>query len=292
MLRRVKRLVNDPAFREAPVTVTGRAIALAFQLALGRSPIVELSKGGAKLKLPPDLRFTTTSIYLLHDKVEPEVRYLEKFVGKGDVFVDIGANIGLFSLKAATFAGRVVAAEPGADAGRQLADNLALNGFPNVTIVHKAISDHEGKAALFHNPLGADPQAFSLINDGSSTDSEEVEIVTLDRLVSDLGLSRVDCVKIDVEGAEDRVIAGAAETLRKFHPTLIVEMNCPTLLKDGGDPTAVWIALNAHGYRFFQLEDDGALRPLTERPTAFGNYVAVHPQGRPLGAAGQSGRAA
>lgn len=282
MWRRVNKLVNEPAFREAPLTVTGRAISLAAHVALGRSPVAEITPGGARVKLPADLRFTTTSVFLLRDKVEPEVRYLEKFLRSGDVFVDVGANIGLFTLKAATFAGRVVAAEPGAVAGRQLADNLALNGFKNVTIVPKAISDTEGKAVLFHNPLGDDPQAFSLINDGTSSESEEVEITTLDRLAADLRLERVDCLKIDVEGAEDRVINGAAGTLGRFHPAVIFEMNCPTLLKDGGDPAAAWVALGALGYGFFQLQDDGTLTPLATRPTRFGNYVALHPQGRPL----------
>ncbi|MFG1306323.1 FkbM family methyltransferase [Xanthobacter autotrophicus] len=278
----MNKLVNEPAFREAPLTVTGRAISLAAHVALGRSPVAEITPGGARVKLPADLRFTTTSVFLLRDKVEPEVRYLEKFLRSGDVFVDVGANIGLFTLKAATFAGRVVAAEPGAVAGRQLADNLALNGFKNVTIVPKAISDTEGKAVLFHNPLGDDPQAFSLINDGTSSESEEVEITTLDRLAADLRLERVDCLKIDVEGAEDRVINGAAGTLGRFHPAVIFEMNCPTLLKDGGDPAAAWVALGALGYGFFQLQDDGTLTPLATRPTRFGNYVALHPQGRPL----------
>lgn len=285
MLRRVKKLVNEPAFREAPLTVTGRAISLALHVALGRSPIAEITPG-ARLKLPADLRFTTTSIYLLRDNVEPEVRYLDKFLRRGDVFVDVGANIGLFTLKAATIASRVVAAEPGADAGQQLRQNLALNSFTNVTIVPKAISDSVGKAVLFHNPLGDDPQAFSLINDGTSTDSEEVEITTLDNLVADAGVSRVDCIKIDVEGAEDRVIGGASKTLDAYHPTVIFEMNCPTLVADGGDTEAAWNALAAHGYRFFHMQDDGALKPLTKCPSAFGNYVALHPQGRVLAEGG------
>lgn len=280
MLRRVKKLVNEPAFREAPLTVTGRAVSLALHVALGRSPVAEITPGGARLKLPPDLRFTTTSVYLLRDKVEPEVRYLETFLRPGDVFVDVGANIGLFTLKAAAYAGRVVSCEPGVVARGQLSDNLALNGFANVTIVPKAISDALGTAVLFHNPLGDDPQAFSLINDGTSTESEEVEITTLDHLMADLGLARIDCLKVDVEGAEDRVIKGGAQTLATHHPSVIFEMNCPTLLKDGGDPAGAWNTLSGLGYRFFQLADDGALKPLATRPTAFGNYIALHPEGR------------
>lgn len=281
MLRRVAKLLHEPAFRRAPLTVIGRGIALAFNVALRRSPAFELVPG-AKLRVPPDLRFTSVTAYMLRDAVEPELNYLQKFVGRGDVFVDVGANVGLFTLKAAPQAGRVVAVEPGAEAGDQLDANLALNRFDNVAVVRKALSDKPGRAVLFHNPLGEDPQAFSLISDGTDAGSEQVELATLDSLVHDLGLPRVDCIKIDVEGAEGMVLAGAAETLAAYHPTVIFEMNCPTLVKAGGDTAVAWNALAGRGYQFHELSDDGELQPLSERPTAFMNVIARHPAGPAL----------
>lgn len=280
MLRQLNKLINEPAFREAPLTVLGRAVALAASVTLGRRPQFELVQGGAKLRVPADFRYTTLATYLLRDTLEPELHYIQKFIRPGDVFVDVGANIGLFSLKVSPLAGRVVAVEPGVAASTLLAENIALNGFSNVTIVRKALSDAEGKAVLHHNPLGDDPQAFSLINDGRSVEGEQVEITTLDVLSRDLALPRVDIIKIDVEGAESMVLAGGQEVLATSKPVVIFEINCPTLFEGGGDPAAAWNALDALGYTFFEFEEDGALTPLATRPTAFGNVVAVHPQGR------------
>lgn len=280
MLRRLKKLFGEPAFQAAPVTVLTRALTWAVSVPLGRQPVFTLVPGGAKLTVPSDFRYTSVSAFLLRDAIEPELRYIQNFVGKGDVFIDVGANIGLFTLKVAPYAGRVVAVEPGKDAGDLLAKNIALNGFSHVTIVRKALSDAPGEAVLHHNPLGDDPQAFSLISDGTDVESEVVVITTLDQMVQDLALPRVDCIKMDVEGAENMVIAGASHTLSTWRPDVIFEINCPTLFKAGGDPAASWNGLAAHGYAFFRLQNDGTLRPLPSRPTEFCNVVARHPQGR------------
>ncbi len=283
MLRRLAKLMRMPGFREAPLAVGARGLRWGAAVALGRSPVFELVPGGAKLRVPPDLRYTSVTAFLLRDTVEPELRYIQKFVRPGDVFVDVGANIGLFTLKMAPIAGRVVAVEPGDAAGTQLAANVALNGFRNVAIVRKALSDAPGRAVLFHNPLGDDPQAFSLLSDGSDAGSETVELTTLDLLVADEGLARVDCIKIDVEGAEGQVLAGARQTLERDRPTVIFEMNCPTLMKAGGDAAAAWNLLEGEGYAFFHLEGDGRLTPLARRPTGFCNVVARHKDAPPLG---------
>ncbi|WP_029006088.1 FkbM family methyltransferase [Azorhizobium doebereinerae] len=282
MLRRLQKLFAEPAFREAPATVLARALRWAIYVPLGHSPAFSLVPGGARLKVPADFRYTSVSAFLLRDKVEPELRYIQKFVRKGDIFIDVGANIGLFTLKMAPTAGWIVAVEPGQAAGDLLAANRALNCFSNIAIVRKALSDTMGTAALHHNPLGDDPQAFSLIDDGSGAESEQVPLTTLDLLVAEQQVERVDCIKIDVEGAEGLVIGGGLETLRTWHPTVIFEMNCPTLFKAGGDPAAAWNTLASLGYAFFRLNDDGSLRALSSRPNEFCNIVAGHPQGRPL----------
>lgn len=280
MLRRVQKLMNEPGFKEAPLTVLARMAKLAIAVPTGGLPPFELTPGGPKVKVPSDFRYTTLTAFLLRDTFEPELRYIQKFAGAGDVFIDVGANIGLFTVKMAPRVARVVSVEPGEEARAMLEANIALNSFKNVTVVPKALADQDGTALLHHNPLGDDPQAFSLINDGNQEGGEQVQMTTLDALVRTCGLPKVDCIKIDVEGAEGMVIAGGQETLSTFKPTVIFEMNCPTLFKAGGDPAAAWNALKALGYAFFDLEEDGSLTALAERPTAFCNIVAQHPEGR------------
>jgi len=96
----------------------------------------------------------------MRGRVEPELEALQRFLGPGDVLVDVGANIGLFSLKGAHLvgeAGLVLAVEPGETSFTRLSANLALNTLPQVQMVRAALSDHEGEMALFHIPLGDDP---------------------------------------------------------------------------------------------------------------------------------------
>lgn len=282
MLRRIRKLLSLPGFRAEPITVLGRAAVWAVNVALKRSPIFPLTAAGEKVQLPADMRYTSVMTFLMRDWTEPEMRQLHRFVGPGDVFVDVGANVGLFTVKAARLtgpAGRVVAVEPGTEAAARLRHNIALNAFGHVQVVQKAIADQVGTATLHHIPTGNDPQAFSLLSDGSDVAAETVETTTLDHLVADCGLPRVDCIKIDVEGAEPLVIAGAAETLQRFHPLVIFEANTTRLDPEGRSTSRTWAALADHGYRFNRLVGD-RIEPLAAPPAAFCNIIAAHPAGR------------
>jgi FkbM family methyltransferase len=279
MLRRIGKLLSHPAFRAEPFAVMARAATWAGCVATGHRPVFTLTPSGERLRVPADMRYTSVATFLLRDWTEPELRELQLFVRPGDVFVDVGANIGLFSLKAALIVGRngrVIAVEPGLAASRLLAENLALNDLPHVRQVRTALADSIGQATLHHVNLGDDPQAFSLLSDGTDSEGENVPVTTLDALAAELGLDRMDCIKIDVEGAEERVIAGARESLGRWHPTVIFEANCPTLTDQGLPADGAWNQLRDLGYRFYRLAD-GAMSELTRMPTEFGNIIARHP---------------
>lgn len=281
MFRRIRNLLAEPGFQAEPIQVSLRAALWAANVATGNSPVFRLSAGGEKVRVPPTMRHTSVGTFLLRDWSEPELRHLDLFIKPGDIFIDVGANIGLFTLKAARIASRVIAVEPGAEAGGQLKANVALNGYTNVTIVPKALSDSAGSAVLHHVPLGDDPQAFSLLSGKDAEEGEQVETTTLDLLVRDLDLPRVDVIKMDVEGAEELVVKGAEEVLSRDHPTVLFEANCPTLLERGGRNDGAWNALSVHGYRFYRLVwrkvNAPRLEPLHAMPDDFGNIIAMHP---------------
>lgn len=280
LIRRIRKLADQPAFRAEPVTVLARAGYLAAASTLGRAPAFHLTrKGRERMRAPANLRYTTITAFLLRDWVEPELRELDRLLSPGDVFVDIGANVGLYTLKAARLVGpngRVLALEPGAEAYRHLVSNLALNAFDWVTALKVAASDSEGEAVLHHVPLGDDPQAFSLVANARAVEGETVRTVTLDQLVREQGLDRVDVIKVDVEGAEPMVITGAADTLARLKPAVIFE--CNAHINAGGDTGAAgetWDLLAEAGYRFFRLKA-GAFVAIDEPPADFCNAIAVH----------------
>ncbi len=278
MFQRVKKLLGHPGFRAEPITVLARGAAWGGHVLAKRAPVFELTDAGEKIRVPADMRYTSIATFLLRDWSEPELRALDRFLRPGEVFVDVGANIGLYTLKGARIvgpAGRVLAVEPGSAVGVLLAANVALNDYRQVSIVAKALADEAGWATLHHVPLGNDPQAFSLLTGGAVLDGEKVETTTLDRLVAEHALPRVDCIKIDVEGAEHMVVAGGRETFERWHPTVILEINCPTGIDSGAPADAAWNFLAGLGYRFSRLVD-GRMTALQSMPRDFCNVIAQH----------------
>jgi FkbM family methyltransferase len=144
-------------------------------------------------------------------------------LSRDDVIVDLGAHIGAFAVTAARAApgGHVHAIEPAAETYDLLARNLALNGLHNATPHQFAVSDRPGPATLYR---GSDSWGDSIYRDGSGSGSgsERIETVTLDELLYERRIERVDYMKVNVEGAEYPILLGAAEeTLRKVRHMLV-----------------------------------------------------------------------
>jgi FkbM family methyltransferase len=160
-----------------------------------------------------------------------EFAFLDRVLRSGMVFVDVGANDGYYTLFAARrvgSSGRVVAAEPSSRERAHLQRNLGRNGLDNVSVVPAAIGAAVGVADLHlahgvhagHNTLGGFAH-----DDVVRASLERVPVEPLDTVVARLGLARVDFVKIDVEGAEASVIAGAHAILTTMRPVLLMEIN-------------------------------------------------------------------
>ena len=134
-----------------------------------------------------------------------------------------------------------------------------------------ASSDHAG-----HNTLGA--FAYEGV---AVADAETVEVETLDAIVERLSLSRVDVVKIDVEGAEVGVIAGAAGTIRRFRPVFLIEANDAALRAQGASCAALLASLRTeHGYDILAFAAaTGRAEPLADGAALSDNIVAVPPRG-------------
>lgn len=129
----------------------------------------------------------------------------------GDTVIDVGAYVGMFSVKASEavgYTGQVIAVEPCPQTFRLLKENTA--GCLNVRIMKVAIMNQTGISKLYYSQSAA---ANSLIV--QSGKYVEVETITLDQLAKRLKLSKVDFIKIDAEGAGLEILQGAIETLTK-----------------------------------------------------------------------------
>lgn len=179
---------------------------------------------------------------------EPITANMVDRLGASDVFVDIGANVGLYTLLAAKRCELVVAIEPGRKQFRSLLRNIKLNGLKNVACVNHACWDREASLPFYHNILshGWD----SLVR--KYPKSYEVSAKAVDDILAPLEVSSVTLIKVDAEGAELKVLRGAQKVLRKAS-VVIVELH------ENVDPLAVQEILSASGFLTNRLHQHKSL---------------------------------
>ena len=200
-----------------------------------------------------------------------EFVFLSGVLEPGMVFVDGGANDGLYSLFAARRvgrAGRVLAVEPSSREYGRLLANVRLNRLENVTAMQVALGASPGRATLAiadeghegQNTVGprvSNPKVATIAH-------EDVELQTLDELVASRRLERLDVVKLDVEGSEVRAIEGARQAVERFRPLIVLEADDQRLESQGSTKGELLDALGQLGYRLNVF--DGMLGTAT--PTA------------------------
>jgi FkbM family methyltransferase len=180
------------------------------------------------------------------------VNWLRDAVGPGDVLYDIGANVGTFSLVAAKHCGaHVVAFEPGYSSFARLCENIQLNGCQHAIVpVPLPLADTSGMVGFKYRSVDPGqsrhrlkPAAwrFRRTSPAEGRYEQPVLAIPLDDAVSRFRLPPPNHLKVDVDGAEDRVLAGARRTLRsRTLRTVLIEVDranwthVATLLEDAG----------------------------------------------------------
>ncbi len=211
-----------------------------------------------------------------------EFAFLDRMLRRGMIVIDVGANDGLYTLFAARRVGsrgRVVSVEPSSRERRNLERNLALNRLRNVTVVPAALAAEAGHAQLQiapalhggHNTLGG------FAHKGvAAIGTELVPVETLDTLAERLSLSKVDVIKIDVEGAEMKVLAGGRELLKIARPTLLIEANEDALRKQATSTDEMLALLRSLDYEIFVFSDaTGLVERWIEGAPLSANIVAM-----------------
>lgn len=181
-----------------------------------------------------------------------EADLITRVLAPGEVFWDVGANLGYFALLAAAAlknTGQVLAFEPQPSAFASLTENISLNPFTNIKPCQVAASDREGEAILYSAKGQPDGRANLFQAGAGQTESTRVRTVTLDGWRRQQGLASPDFIKMDVEGAELAALTGALETLAAAAPLLLVEMKEAIFQSLGTDRLAIQAFLNELGYQ-------------------------------------------
>jgi FkbM family methyltransferase len=208
---------------------------------------------------------------------EPDIsNALLRMLRPGDTVVDVGANLGFFTILMGVLvgpAGRVFSLEPGDDNLPRLRDNIARNRLENVSVIPRPASAQAGSVAFFTNSDGAgghalwDPGTFpGNVRSREKRVSRTLNATTLDDVLDGASAPRV--MKIDTEGAEHLVLSGARRLLeRRAVPFIIAELHPFGLEKMGSSPHQLRQYMAEHGYETFGLYFDGSLPKLIPRGT-------------------------
>ncbi len=223
-----------------------------------RAPLAVDWIEGLRLWVEPGIELFRAIV--LSGVYEPELMLaLGRHLPVGGVFVDVGANAGVFTLFAAGRvggSGRVIAFEPSAREFGQLQRNVGLNGFGQVELHRAAVAEVEGSLTLSvaedghagHNTIGS---RFAAAGTGRVR-TEEVPAVRLDDVLA--GLERCDAIKLDIEGAELLALRGAVGVLKRLRPVLAIEINGASLEACGTGAAEVMGFLAAQGYAAHDID--------------------------------------
>jgi len=192
---------------------------------------------------------------IVRGTLEPPVQEaLRRLLAPGDVFYDIGANVGFFTLVGARLVGpegRVVAFEPVPWCARAVGRNIELNGFAHAQIQQRAVGAADGRARLLVVGEASWSHLESTGRHADVRDEIDVEVVSIDSLVGAGTIPPPDVLKIDTEGAELQVIEGARETIARHGPAIVCELH---------DTNAAFVALmDELGYAATNLDGPAAV---------------------------------
>ena len=214
------------------------------------------------------------------------MQLLRRLVHPGSVVLDVGANIGLFTLPLARAAGEtgvVHAFEPHPRLRARLVGNVALNSLRNVTVSGLALGSRRCQATLWGSTTAN--QGRGSLQPGPGLDEEfTCQVDTLDWYVEAAALPRIDVIKIDTEGAELSVLVGGGAALQTFKPVLYLEAAPELLAKFGATEGDVADFLRGLGYQLWGDASNGKsphLVPLADgmsESVSPRNWLAVHPE--------------
>lgn len=205
-------------------------------------------------------------IYGYYEKNETD--YWLKRTEKAKTIIDIGANVGYYSLIASKNIqqnkGTIYAFEPVSKNFARLNENILLNKIDCIICYKKAVSNENASIKI---NVGNDQNwGMSSINSHNhlSSESEIVQCETLDSFCKSVNISRVDLIKIDVEGAELNVLKGMQKIIEIYKPEIMIEVSDQHLNKQNVSSQDVFNFFWERGYKSYQIIRNGKLQLINE----------------------------
>lgn len=206
--------------------------------------------------------FIQQQIYLLGYYDEAGILFLKKHISPGSVFVDIGANVGCYTLIASKIVGqkgKVFAFEPSLRVHEQLTANIAMNAFQNIQVEKIALFNETSKLSLKLSSSANMGMSSVHAHDEETGEVEIVDAVKGDDYFLDKKIEKIDLLKMDIEGAELFALEGLQQTLRKYRPLLILEMADEILEKAQIQKSDLIQFMKNCGYQIMGMDTEGEI---------------------------------
>jgi FkbM family methyltransferase len=260
-------------FRQLPLSSATQKLALKWGYKYRPEPGLVKLRSGALIQTTQVDHLQLLLYYF--GTFEPEcLAAMHRIIKPGDTVLDVGANIGLLTLEASLSvgsSGRVIAIEAMPEHATAVVHSARSNGMMNVEVISVAAGDRIGEAILTL-PRDTNYGMFTL-GDVAGDVSFKVPVQRIDDIVAERGVKSVAFIKMDIEGSELNALIGAEQTLRNFHPTILIELDEDHLAACKTSSHEVKSFLNRLGYREFLL--DGTL-PALGRRQLVNEYLFVH----------------
>ena len=208
-----------------------------------------------------------------------ETGIIQSLLKPGMVMIDAGAHRGYYTLLGSGLvgpAGKVISFEPSPRERQWLGLHKKANGRKNIQIEKYALGSREETVEFFvslDNQTGCNSLKYP--KGVKYSFPMKVPMTTLDKYFSRSGETRLDFLKVDVEGAERDLLIGGSDCLRKTRPWIVCELSDIRTLRWNYRPTETVKLLEGLDYTCFFIRSDGALEPHREKPSYEDNILAV-----------------
>lgn len=208
-----------------------------------------------------------------------ETDFLQIFLNEGDTFIDIGANVGLFTLLAAKKVGSkgsVICFEPAPITFERLTENVELNNFRNIDFRNIGLSDEIGELTFHISDNGFDAwNSFAKSTDNNLAKSIIVPTSTLNFELKNVDKSKIKLIKIDVEGWEKFVLRGGRDLFIEFNPAVMVEFTEVNTFNAGYPVYEIYDLMESFGYSWYIIKDGNLVKEAKKIHYPYNNLIAM-----------------
>lgn len=217
---------------------------------------------------------------MIYDGFEQdELHFVAEILTKGDVFIDIGSNVGLFSLIASRCVGnegKIIAIEPAPITYGRLLENVLINGITNIDSRNIGLSNELGELTFYISDNGFDAwNSFAPSVDSKLQKQIKVQTSTLEHELLNVDKENIKLIKIDVEGWEKFVLQGGEVFFKKYTPIVMVEFTDENTYNAGYSAHEIYDIMVQYGYEWYIYREGKLIKESKKLYYPYNNLIAI-----------------